>query len=410
MRWMALLLLAPLALAQDASLAEAEKKMQAKDYEGALAAYDKAIAEAPDDPRGHAGRAGALSALKRPDDALKSITRAIELKPDGRYYRHRAYIHLVREDEAAAISDYTRGIEVAPEMGGLYRGRADVLYGQHDYAGAANDYQKAYELDARDLTALERLGQTRESLRDFKGAIAAFTDLAYAAPHHPRPFQLRGEVKLAVGDYQGAVDDFDAAIYNEEGSEERGGQPYVFRARAKLGLGKKEEADADARKAVEVDDGASTYDARGRYYFDTGRPKEAAADLAKAVAKETRDADYTRFFLFLARARNGERAAAAAELKAYADGREKKDDWYTKVAAFLTGQMKEDAFLAAARAENANLAREQECESSWYAAAVRMLDGDAAGARPLLERCVATDVRNFIEHESATMALAAMER
>jgi len=66
---------------------------------------------------------------------------------------------------------------------------------------------------------------------------------------------------------------------------------------------------------VEVDDGAYTYDARGRYYFDTGRPKEAAADLAKAVAKETRDGDYTRFFLFLARARNGERAAAAAELE-----------------------------------------------------------------------------------------------
>jgi len=410
MRWMALLLVAPLAFAQDSSLAEAQKKMQAEDYEGALAAFDKAIEEAPDNAAAYAGRSGALSALNRLDDALKSINRAIELKPEGRYYYIRGYIQVAREDQAAALADFTKGIEVAPEMGGLYHARADLLFDQHDYAGAAKDYKKAYDLEPRDLGALQALGQTKESMRDFEGALAVFTDLTYARPRYPQPFELRGEVKLETGDYQGAVDDFDAAIYNEEGGDDRSGFYYVYRARAKLGLGQAKAADADVRKAVEVDDSARTYDACGRYYFDTGRPKEAAADLAKAVEKDKSDDDYSRFFLFLARARNGERAAAAAELKAYADGREKKDDWYAKIAAFLTGQMKEEAFLAAAKTENANLTREQECESSWYAAAVRLLDGDTAGAKPLLERCVATDVRNFIEYESAKMALAALAK
>ena len=71
--------------------------------------------------------------------------------------------------------------------------------------------------------------------------------------------------------------------------------------------------------------------------------------------------------------------------------------------------MKEEAFVASAKAENANVAREQECEAAWYAAAVRLLDGDAAGAKPLLDRCIATDVRNFIEYGSAQAALAAMK-
>ncbi len=402
---MTCLLLASAALAQDVSLAEGDKKMRARDYEGALAEYDKAVAEAPEDPHGHAGRAGALSALKRNDEAIASVTRAIELRPEGRFYHMRGLIQLVREDEAAALADFTKGIEVAPDLGLLHRARADILYGRHDYAGAARGYERAFEIDARDLTAVERLGQTKESLRDFEGALRHYTYLAETASHHPRPFQMRGDVKLALGDYKGAVDDFDAAIYNDE----KDGHSYVSRARAKLALGKKEEADADAARSVEMDDNARTHAERGRYWFDTGRSKEAAADFAKAVEKDPEDQDYTRLFLFLARSKLGERDAAVAQLKAYADGRARKDDWYARIAAFLTGQMKEEAFLASANAENAYLAREQECEACWYAGAARLLSGDAAGAKPLLERCIATDVRNFIEYGSARAALAAME-
>lgn len=398
------MLLASAAFAQDASLAEADRKMRAKDFEGALKEFDKAIEEAPEDPRAYAGRAGALSALKRGDEAIASVTRAIELRPDGRFYHLRGLLHLADDDEAAALADFEKGIEIAPAMGILQRARADVLYRRHDYAGAEKGYQRAFEIDARDLTAVERLGQTKESLRDFGGAIREYTYLAEAAPQHPRPFQMRGGVKLEVGDYKGAIEDFDAAIFNDE----KDGHSYVSRARAKLALGKREEADADAAKATEMDDGARTWAERGRYWFDTQRTKEAAADLAKAVEKDPEDQDYTRLFLFLARSRLGERDAAAAQLKAYADSRGRKDDWYGRIAAFLTGQTKEEAFLASAKAENENVAREQECEASWYAGAMRLLAGDEAGAKPLLERCIATDIRNFIEYGSAKAALAAM--
>ncbi len=143
----------------------------------------------------------------------------------------------------------------------------------------------------------------------------------------------------------------------------------------------------------------------GRYYFDTGRAKEAAADFQTAVAADPAGQDYTRFYLFLARARLGERAVAAGELKAYVDRRAKTDDWYSRVAGFLCGSLKEAELFAAAKSGNPQLAIEQECEACWYAGAVRLLDGDAAGAKALFERCVATDVRTFIEYESAKAAL-----
>lgn len=406
MRRLTCLLLASAAFAQGATLTEADKKMRARDYEGALAEYDKAIAAAPEDPLAHAGRAGALSSLGRNDEALASASRAIELKPEGRFYYVRGLIQLAKSDEAAALEDFTKGLEVTPQMGLLHRARGDVLFGKHDYVAAADDYRRAYEIDANDLTALERLSQTKQSLRDYEGALADLTRLVEAAPRHPRPFQARGGVKLALGDFKGAADDFDAAIFNDEGD----GHSYIGRARASRGLGKNEDADADAAAAVEVDPSADTYAERGRYWYDTGRPKDAAKDLQKAVEMEPKDQDYTRLFLFLARARNAEREPAAAELKAYAAAREKKDDWYGKITAFLSGELKEDAFLAAAKTENEYVAREQECEACWYAAAARLLGGDAAGAKPLLERCVATGVRNFIEYGSAQAALAAMPK
>jgi len=408
MRWLTCMLLASTALAQDVPLAEAAKKMAAKDYAGALAEFDNAIKEAPKDASAHAGRAWALQALGRLDEALAASTRAIELKPGGAYYQQRGYLQLARGDEAAAIADFTKGIEIDPGRTILYRARADVLRGQHDYAGAIKDYTKAYEMNPADINgtnALDGRGQAKEALRDFKGAIEDYTLLCNAAPQSPRPFSQRGDVEFALGQFKEAIGDYDAAVYNDE----KDSHAYVSRARAKLALGDQKGADADAAAAVEANPDADAFSDRGRYFYDTGRPKEAAKDLAQSVQMDPKGQDYTRFFLFLARAKNGERAAAAAELKAYADSREEKDDWYSKVAAFLSGQMKEDAFLAAAKTANENQTREQECESSWYAGAARLLDGDAAGAKPLLERCVATDVRNFIEYESAKMALAGMK-
>jgi tetratricopeptide (TPR) repeat protein len=402
------MLLVSAALAQEASpLADAEKKMASKDYAGALAEYDKAIEKTPDDVRAHAGRAVALQALGRLDEAIAGMTKAIGIspQPDSRLYYVRAQMQTAKGDLAAAYADYSKATEIAPGEGAPYRERASIQRRQYDYEGALKDYAKAAELNPKDLTALDGLGNVKESLRDYQGAIEAYTALVYAVPQHPAPFTERGDVKLALGDDKGAIDDFDAAIYNDA----KYGHAYVSRARAKRALGKVKEAEADAATAAEESPDAATFADLGRYYLDTGRAKEAAEFCAKAVGMDPEMQDYTRFFLFLARAQLGERDAAAAELKAFADGRKKKDDWYSKVAAFLTGQMNEDTFLAAAKTDNPNRTREQECEASWYAGAMRLVAGDAAGAKPLLEKCVATDVRNFMEYESAKMALAAMK-
>jgi tetratricopeptide (TPR) repeat protein len=394
----ALTLLAAAALAQDA----AEEKMKAKDYEGALAEYDKAIAAAPEDVGPHRGRARALRLLGRYEEATKAYDRAIALAkaPDADLFFERGLARWGLEDHAAAAADLSRAIEIKPSPL-LLRVRSDLKRQQYDYEGALADLDRALELGATDLTSLERRGLVKESLRDFAGAMEDYSRLADLAPTHPRPYSLRAAVKLSSGDYEGAIGDYDGAVYNDETD----GHAYIGRARARYALGQKEAADADAAKAVEVAPDAGVHFDRGRYYYDTGRAKEAVADLAKSVELDPTGREYARLALFLARAQVGERKAAAEELKAYAAGREEKEDWFSKVAALLCGDMPEESFLAAAKDENKHRTREQECEAFWYAGAVRRLDGDAAKAKEYFERCVATDIRNFIEHDAAQCAL-----
>ena len=411
------LLLACALWAQDASdLAEAERKMAERDFAGALAAYDKVIEGARGDVRGHVGRAEALRALRRYDEALESIARAIRLapEPDGRHFELRALIHLARGNDMAALADYTDAIGIDPGRAILYRARADVLKKVYDYEGALRDYSKAYELDPSDINALERRGQTKESVRDFEGAIADYTLVAEAVPDAARPLELRGNAKARLGDLKGAIADYDAAL----GKDGRSAGAWIGRARARLALGEKEAADADAGRSAPSSARAGAFFDRGLYWYDTRRFKEAAADFAEAVKRDWEGQDYARLYLLLARARLGERAEGIAELKSYSMIWRGKSDWYSRVARFLCGDMKEEDLLAAAKRlkvgnfrteQNENRSREWECEACWYAGAVHLLDGDAAGAKALFERCVATGVRTFIEYESARMALAAME-
>jgi tetratricopeptide (TPR) repeat protein len=405
----ATLLLAAAAWAQGTPLESGERKLEAEEYAGAVADFTRAIEGAPGDARAYAGRGKALQMLDKDEDALRDFSRAIELAkgPDPEVFVRRAISHWVLDHTEAAIEDCGKAIELAPRNSGAYYIRGEALREMREEAKALGDFDKALELEPKHFRALQARGETKEALRDFEGALGDFTRLVELDADDPFAFALRARTKMRLGMYEGALEDLDATFFNE-GPADRDRGHHVTRARALLALGRKEAAEAELAKASAPPESADTFADRGRYYYDTGRAKEAAADLAKAVRMEPEAQDYARLFLFLARAKLGERPAAAGELRAHLDRRGTRDDWYARVAGFLCGALKEEDLLAAAKAGNPQVAIEQECEACFYAGAVRLLDGDAAGARPLLERCVATDVRTFIEHESARMALASM--
>jgi lipoprotein NlpI len=75
--------------------------------------------------------------------------------------------------------------------------------------------------------------------------------------------------------------------------------------------------------------------------------------------------------------------------------------WLSKIAGFLTGQIAETDLLKAAEDVKAKKNAEEHCEAYYYAGAKRLMEGDNAAAAGLFEKCVATDVRNYLEYRAA---------
>ncbi|HWY30359.1 MAG TPA: hypothetical protein VNX46_06385, partial [Candidatus Acidoferrum sp.] len=149
------------------------------------------------------------------------------------------------------------------------------------------------------------------------------------------------------------------------------------------------------------------YHSRGCDNYDARRFADALADFREACARAAEVDDYSRFRIWLIRARSGERESATKELAGYLNQRKAQSppDWALKVGRFLTGQMTEADFLMAANNANAQTDREQHCEAYFYAASIQLFDSNLAGAADLFKKCVETKVTDFEEYDSARAEL-----
>ena len=89
-----------------------------KDYEGAIASFDRAIEIKPDDHQAWYGRGLALSNLRRYEEVIASYDRAIEIKPDNHEVWNNQSIaleNLGRYEEATA--SIKRAVETQKNLG-----------------------------------------------------------------------------------------------------------------------------------------------------------------------------------------------------------------------------------------------------------------------------------------------------
>ncbi|HLJ94935.1 MAG TPA: protein kinase [Gemmataceae bacterium] len=85
------------------------------------------------------GRGRARMKLAKYPEAVEDYTRALERAPNGDLYQHRGWAHFFADAWRLALRDFTRAIELEPEVGDAYAGRglARVMLG--DYRGAVAD-------------------------------------------------------------------------------------------------------------------------------------------------------------------------------------------------------------------------------------------------------------------------------
>ncbi|NTV98256.1 MAG: tetratricopeptide repeat protein [Chlorobiaceae bacterium] len=122
-------------------------------------------------------------------------------------------VKLGKKDYAAAISDFSRAVEIDRILAAAwyYRGTAKRVTG--DLAGCKADFSMLLEVDRTPINAEAYFnrGFAKAYLGDKEGALADFNKAIILDPNYATAFAERGKLKEAMGDKAGALADFQKA-------------------------------------------------------------------------------------------------------------------------------------------------------------------------------------------------------
>ncbi|HMD53740.1 MAG TPA: tetratricopeptide repeat protein, partial [Phycisphaerae bacterium] len=275
-----------------------------------------------------------------------------------------------------------------------------------DLDGALADCNKVIELKPDDAHGYDARGMLQLTRGDWDVALDDFNKAIKLNPDDFNAYANRGRIKNELGNPGGAQVDFNRAKeLNPDDADE-----YLVHGVEKQDKGDLDGALADFNKAIELNPkNADVYLCRGHLNYNSHKFADALADFRKFCELNSDDQyrDYAYFYVWLIRARLGEKEAVTKELQAYWNNRETgtPDDWPSRISSFLTGKLAELDFIEAAQNSDDQKDNEQHCEAYFYAGSKRLIAGDKTTATDYFKKCLVTDVKGFSEYQSAAAEL-----
>ena len=205
-----------IAIAPDRALAyyrRAFAKWGLDDLEGADLDYGKAIVLDPEFASPHAERAQVLAELKRFDEAHREIDLAMKIEPKlpdhvrrlGRIYELES-----RMDEAAAA--FERAIDLNPDDGWSYEGRAWFNISSGKWADADNDCQLMLKKLPKTPDSYRCIAHARWAANDMPGTLEALAQALKIDPKFGAAYYDKGRISFETSDYEEAAANFSTAI------------------------------------------------------------------------------------------------------------------------------------------------------------------------------------------------------
>uniref|UniRef100_A0A672NRV2 Tetratricopeptide repeat protein 13-like n=1 Tax=Sinocyclocheilus grahami TaxID=75366 RepID=A0A672NRV2_SINGR len=177
-------------------IAYGKKSLQdIKNADLALYELSRVIALEPSRPEVYEQRAEILSPLGRISEALSDLTKAIQLQPSARLYRHRGTLLFISEDYMAAMEDFQQSLELKVPAEVLSREAIEV-------------FKEALKLKSDFIDAYKSLGQAYRELGDFENAMESFQKALLLDQNHIQSLQLRGMMLYHHGSLQEAIGNF----------------------------------------------------------------------------------------------------------------------------------------------------------------------------------------------------------
>ncbi|GEM_PF-1028958 len=246
------------------------------DLEGAIADFNAALEAEPALAMALSRRGLAHARRGDLDRAIDDVDAAIRLDPkNAETLLNRATVRFGLHDFDGIIADCGAALEIDPNCVGALYYRSLARAEKGDLEGALADAEKAVEMDPGDAEGYYFRARAREGKGNLAGAAADYrraldlakpgwdlradaesalrtTDTKLAAREEPKDeggFVKRGEERLAVGDWDGALSDFEAALKKKK----RLPAALSGRAAARLGKGDLDGALDDARQSLKAD-------------------------------------------------------------------------------------------------------------------------------------------------------------
>jgi tetratricopeptide (TPR) repeat protein len=311
--------------------------------------------------------AGAADSQDEVEGEFTVLMDAFKDNPDLRHFRGLARVR--REDWSGAIADFSAVLEDRPESAVVYNDRGDAQRALRDYDPALRDYDRAIEL----------------------------------APDWPQAWRDRGYLEHLLAKYGAAERDFRKALaINGSDSEALNGLGLVALAKGEGDLA-----------AVEFDKAILARPQSGVYFANRGAASWVAGDLTAALADFERSIlldpkePYIRLFEFLALARLGDRALAAARLRAYLAA-DAEAGWPRPIMDYLLGPGSLEVIEAAVDDAPDDKRDGYRFDRDFYLGQWALVRGDRPGATKRLQEVFDSQLREYLEYDLARADLVAL--
>lgn len=224
--------------------------------EAALGDLDRAIQLSPSDPTLYISRSAVYMAIGEPTKAVSDLDRSISLTPpadvSARIYLERGRANSAAGRTKEAISDFTMVIDSTGYSRSAFLGRALSFESTSEFLEAISDYTSILEMEPKDFELYFRRGNVYMIIGDDVSAFGDFTQSISLSPNFPPPYLFRGIIQGRRGDFQSAINDLTRSLALGENAE-----AYLTRAAVYAELGRFSEANADIDRSVQLKPGSS---------------------------------------------------------------------------------------------------------------------------------------------------------
>jgi tetratricopeptide (TPR) repeat protein len=229
------------------------------------------------------------AAAKAPSTSrIEACTSVIVANPDNAalvrvlVYRADAYSAHDQNQDAKALADLDRAIQLDPAYGRAFQERAQLFSFAGKIDKALADANEAVRLDPKDPEAfIVRANIFNMAQKKYDRAIEDYNEALRLDPANAQAFSDRGAAYYFKGDFARAVQDYDEAIKIDSQ------RPRTFsnRSAALKKLGQNDRALSDISEAIKLDPTVPEYfDNRGLSYAHNGDYDRAIADYDAAIA------------------------------------------------------------------------------------------------------------------------------